>query len=66
MALMPVLSMNAQFRNGASYGYLYDSETVAAVKSHIRYLSAAGLEGRKAGSEGEREAALYVSEILKS
>lgn len=66
MALMPVLSMNAQFRNGASYGDLYDSETVAAVKSHIRYLSAAGLEGRKAGSEGEREAALYVSEILKS
>lgn len=65
-AFMPLLALNAQFRNGAGYDDLYDSETVAAIKSHVRFLSAAGLEGRKAGSEGEREAALYVSETLKS
>ena len=53
---MPVL-LSAQFRSGAAYEDLDDSETVAAFKSHVRTLSAAHLEGRKAGSEGEKEAA---------
>ena len=35
-------------------------------KSHISELSSAMYEGRKAGSEGERLAATYVEEILKS
>lgn len=66
LALIPLVTISAQFRSGASYGDLYDSETVAAIKSHVRHISAASLEGRKAGSEGEREAAAYVTEILKS
>lgn len=66
LALIPLVTISAQFRAGASYDDLYDSETVAAIKSHVRHISAASLEGRKAGSEGEREAAAYVTEILKS
>ena len=55
----------AQFRPGAGYDDLYDSETVRAFKEHVSYLSSAALEGRKAGSEGEREAAEYVSRTLE-
>lgn len=64
LALMPVL-LSAQFRSGAAYEDLDDSETVAAFKSHVRTLSAAYMEGRKAGSEGEKEAALYVERMFK-
>ena len=63
-AVLSVFCAEAQFRNGNSYLDLYDSETVAAMKSHVREISAADLEGRKAGSEGERVAASYVSEKL--
>lgn len=56
----------AQFRDGARYEELYDSENVAAFKRHVATLTAAHLEGRKAGSEGEKEAAEYVRETLKS
>ena len=66
LAFIPLVTISAQFRSGASYDDLYDSETVAAIKRHVRHISAASLEGRKAGSEGEREAAAYVTEILKS
>lgn len=55
----------AQFRTGASYQDLNDSETVRAFKGHVSFLSAAILEGRKAGSEGERLAAEYFSDKLK-
>lgn len=64
LALMPVL-MYAQFRSGTAYEELDDSETVAALKSHVRMLSSAHLEGRKAGSEGEKEAAGYVGEMFR-
>ncbi len=57
--------MNAQFRSGMAYEDLDDSEKVAAFKSHIRTLSAAHLEGRKAGSEGEKEAAEYVEQMFR-
>ncbi len=66
LAFLPLVTISAQYRAGTSYDDLYDSETVAAIKSHVRHLSAASLEGRKAGSEGEREAAAYVTEMLKS
>lgn len=56
---------DAQFRNGASYDDLYDGEIVATLKNHVRELSAAHLEGRKAGSEGEAAAALYVEDRFK-
>ena len=59
-------SASAQFRDGAAYQELYDSEAVFAFKTHIRTLSSSHLEGRKAGSEGEREAAEYVRATLKS
>ncbi len=58
-------SMSAQFRDGASYDDLYDGETVTALKTHVRELSSAHLEGRKAGSEGEKMAAEYVASMLK-
>ena len=55
----------AQFRTGSAlYDDLYDSETVHAFKEHVSYLSSAELEGRKAGSEGERLAAEYVTKVL--
>ena len=60
------VSASAQFRDGAVYDDLYDGETVASLKSHVRELSAAHLEGRKAGSEGEKSAAEYVTQTLKS
>ncbi|MBQ6244402.1 MAG: TonB family protein [Bacteroidales bacterium] len=55
---------SAQFRD--SYRSLDDSEAVAAMKEHVSFLSSAALEGRKAGSEGEREAAAYVTDVLAS
>ena len=64
LALMPLL-LSAQFRSGMTYEDLDDSETVAAIKSHVRTLSAAHLEGRKAGSEGEKEAAEYVEQMFR-
>ena len=56
--LMISFSVSAQFRDGAVYDDLYDGETVAALKAHVRELSASHLEGRKAGSEGEKAAAV--------
>ena len=64
--LLLTTTLPAQFRTGASgYDDLYDSETVHALKEHVSYLSSAALEGRKAGSEGEKEAARYVSRFLE-
>lgn len=65
LALMPAFSALAQYRNPAGYQELEDSENVSLLKSHVRYLSSAMLEGRKAGSEGEELAAEYVTEVLK-
>lgn len=66
LAVMPAFSSFAQYRDGLSYNELDDSESVLALKSHVRYLSSAMLEGRKAGSEGEKLAAEYVTETLLS
>lgn len=54
----------AQYRD--SYASLGDSEAVSAMKEQVGFLSSAALEGRKAGSEGEHEAAAYLSEVLAS
>lgn len=62
--MLPVLA-SAQFRNDISYDDLYDSETTGSLKNHVRSLSAAHLQGRKAGSEGEAFAADYVRERLE-
>ena len=65
LAVMPAFSALAQYRNATGYQELEDSENVASLKSHVRYLSSALLDGRKAGSEGEKLAAEYVTEVFK-
>ena len=60
IAAFSFLDAVAQFRNGNSYQNLYDSETVAAMRTHVGELSASHMEGRRAGSEGESAAADYV------
>lgn len=65
IAAFSVLSVSAQYRNADAYQQLYDSEPVAAMKVHVRELSSVDLGGRKAGSEGERQAAEYVGKTLK-
>ena len=55
------MSSFGQIRDVNAYRGLYDSETIAAMRAHIGELSAASLEGRKAGSEGEKAAAEYVA-----
>ena len=59
LALPP---LRAQFRS--TLEDLDDSETVRSLKEHVAILSAAQLEGRRAGSEGEAEAAAYLAEKL--
>ena len=56
----------AQFRSGNPYTGFYDSETVRALKEHVLTLTAAQMEGRKAGSEGEEMAASYLEEVMKA
>ena len=52
----------AQWRSDAVVSY--ESETVSAMRAHVGYLSSAALEGRGAGTQGEKEAAQYVWDIL--
>lgn len=52
----------AQYREG--YAELDDSETVSAFRSHIGYMASSAREGRKAGSEGEKETAAYIYDKL--
>ena len=61
--LLVSTGLSAQYRT--SLEDLDDSETVRALKAHVSYLAGAQLEGRKAGSEGERMAADYLTEKLK-
>ena len=65
VALISAFTASAQYRQG-TYSDIYDSEVVSAVKGHVRELSSAMYEGRKAGSEGEKMAAEYVEQQLKS
>lgn len=55
---------SAQYRT--PYGALEDSDAVAAMKEHVAYLASPAREGRKAGSEGELEAAVYIADRLVS
>ncbi|MCQ2136311.1 MAG: M28 family peptidase, partial [Bacteroidales bacterium] len=63
--ILSALTASAQFIGGG-YQALYDSERVTALKEHVNYLCAAQTEGRKAGSEGEKMAAKYVYDTMKS
>ena len=55
--------LGAQYRT--TLQDLDDSETVRALKEHVAALSAAELEGRRAGSEGEKMAADYLESWLR-
>ena len=55
----------AQFKS-SSLDALRDREVVTEMKEQVSYLASAMLEGRAAGSEGEREAAEYIGGILES
>ena len=57
------VSLRAQYIGG--YSELGDSETVTSFKKHVATVSAAIMEGRKAGSEGEKLTAEYITEILQ-
>lgn len=60
---MMTLPLSAQFRSDA---FLTDeSETVQALRGHVAYLSSRAMEGRQAGSEGEKEAAAYLYDRFK-
>ena len=58
-----IIPLGAQFKAG--YSELGDSETVTAFKKHVSTVSASIMEGRKAGSEGEKMTAEYITEVLK-
>ena len=62
--LSATLPLQAQLREDA-YAGLGDSETVAAFKQHVGMIASAMMEGRKAGSDGERMTAEYLTETLK-
>ena len=62
MSLLVSMSVEAQVRCASAYEDLYDSETSAALKEHVRMLSSSMMEGRGAGTEGESLAAEYVTE----
>lgn len=65
LSVVTAIDVPAQFRKGDLYQELYDSETVMALKRHVREMTSRHLEGRKAGSDGERAAAEYVAGALK-
>lgn len=54
----------SQYRTGADYASLYDSETVRSFKEEVGFLSSASLEGRAPGSDGEKAAAEYLYSVL--
>lgn len=62
-AMLAAGVINAQYRT--TLEDLDDSENVRAFKEHVGYLAGAQMEGRKAGSEGEKMAAAYLEEKLK-
>lgn len=65
-AALVSMSAHAQYAGSSdAYSELYDSETVSSFKNHVSFITAAQLDGRKAGSEGEKAVAGYVYSCLK-
>lgn len=62
--LMASVPVSGQMRDASALEGLYDSETAAALRRHVQNLSAAHLEGRSPGSEGESLAAQYVEDVM--
>ncbi len=65
LALAAAAPAYSQFKSGV-LAELDDSETAAALRSHVVTVSSKMMEGRKAGSEGEKMTAEYLTETLKS
>lgn len=63
LSLLICTCVSAQLREGG-WRDINDSEIVRSMKEQVSFLSSAAMEGRKAGSEGEKAAAEYVSEQL--
>ena len=63
LAILFPLAVWGQFRT--SYSDLSDSDCVREMKADAGYLASAALEGRAAGSEGELDAARYMSARLQ-
>jgi hypothetical protein len=66
MSLLVSMSASAQYRGGSAYEGLYDSETSAALREHVRMLASSMMEGRGAGTEGEKLAAEYIAEQFEN
>ena len=65
-AALVSMAAHAQYAGSSdAYSELYDSETVSSFKDHVSFITAAQLDGRKAGSEGEKAVAGYVYSCLK-
>lgn len=62
-SLAACLTVQAQYKT-PSYADLNDSDVVSSLKEHISYISSPSMLGRAAGSEGEKETAIYVSQVL--
>ena len=63
--ILAAFSANAQYKD-SPLSELYQSEVVTSMKDQVGFFASAALEGRKAGSEGEREAAAFFAEELAS
>lgn len=61
--ILVAFAANAQYKD-SPLSELYQSEVVTSLKEQVGFMASAVLEGRKAGSEGEREAAAYFAEEL--
>ena len=59
-------SVFSQYRPQESYASLYDSETAAAMRRHVREIASEKNAGRKPGSEGEKNAAEYLYNVLEA
>lgn len=59
LSLLGGFNAFAQY-NPSALAALRDSEVVGSMKEQVEFLSSAMLEGRKAGSEGEKAAAEYI------
>ena len=54
------LRLDAQYRDPVLQS-LYDSDASGRMRADVGYYSSRALEGRKAGSDGEKDAAQYLS-----
>lgn len=64
LSILAAMPVRAQYRSEDVYSGLYDGETATSMRRHVADIASASNRGRKAGSEGEKNAAGYVYEVL--